>query len=178
MSYRLFWAILALVLAVPSILLGQVVVRPPMAPCLCPDTAKNVAPKPRAVSKPVAQKRPAVAPVVVARKPDTTFMKTIGGVDSMVVSMPDTFNLHVFGKVEVVLSDADRAAMLQSQRQAFEGRGQHRRGWWARNWGWPVGVAVGGTALVVIGHQLGWWGGGDITQCAFVGSPGAVCPRK
>ena len=55
----------------------------------------------------------------------------------------------------------------------------HERGWLYHNRG-KVKVAA---ALVVIGVGIAVgehndWGRRDITQCVFVGSPGAVCPSK
>lgn len=175
MRFRIIWAILALVMAVPSTLLGQaVVVNPPKTLCPCPDTTKKVVPKPKAVSKPVALKRLA-PPAVIVRKPDTAQTKTTVSVNPVVVSTPDTMKVKVFGKVELELSDADRTAMMESQKRIFVGEGRHQRGWWSRNWGWPVGAAILGTAVGIAGNELGWWDGRKITQCTIIGS--GTCPR-
>lgn len=66
------------------------------------------------------------------------------------------------------------------------GSAQHRqqtkyeeRGWWSRNWGWAVGgVAVGSTAVALIGQNNGWWGGRNVTQCVAVNSPGFCSHHK
>ncbi|MHB0978139.1 MAG: hypothetical protein ACYC1K_01900 [Minisyncoccota bacterium] len=180
MRHRVFWVILALVLVVPANLAGQVIVKPPqtMCPaCSAPAPEKKAAPKPKVTSKPAV--RQSTPPVVVARKADTTYVKTIGGVDSMVVTMQfDTLNVNFSGKIELELSDGDRSAMRQSQNQIFARESRRQRGWWSRNWGWPVGVAIVGTGVGLIGQNNGWWGGRNIVQCTAINSPGTCLPYK
>ncbi|GEM_PF-6459709 len=176
MHYRIIWAILALVMVIPANLAGQAIVKPPqtMCPaCLAPVPEKKASPKPKVASKPVVRQS---TPTVVARKADTTYVKTIGGVDSMVVTVQfDTLNVNFSGKIELELSDEDRIAMRESQNQIFDREGRHQRGWWSRNGGKVAAVAVIGTAIGVAGNHYGWWDRGKITQCTIVGS--GTCPR-
>jgi len=176
MRFRIIWAILALIVSVPGVLLGQAVVNAPKVMCLCPDTVKKpVVAKPKAASKPVV-KRLSNPPAAVVRK-DTTLVKTVI-TEKVVVATTDTMNLHVFGKIELALTNADRTAMTQSQKQVFDGEAQRQRSWLSQHWRWPVATAIIGTAVGAAGNHYGWWGHRNITQCAFVDSPGAVCPSK
>jgi len=78
--------------------------------------------------------------------------------------------------MEFRVEASSRTARFDISRGEKERKERERSSWLSRNWGWPVGGLLVGTAVGIIGHHNGWWGG-DITQCVSIGTPG-VCSRK